>query len=143
MSISSLANAAAARRVDFSPLGAVPQGLAEIAHAAATLPAAPPPGQPPPAAPGQSANAVNTALHILFGYIPTEVLTLYVAVLAAVQQQGKITRADKIAFWGFLGATPVVVWLLYGAKVKAAQKPVPVRPRAWPLWEMFAATVAY
>lgn len=40
-------------------------------------------------------------------------------------------------------ATPVVVWLVYGAKVKALEKPVPIRFGAWPLWEMFAATLAF
>src|SRR6266478_7309036 len=54
-----------------------------------------------------------------------EILTLYVAVLAAVQQPNKVTSADWTAFWGFLVATPVVVWLVYGAKVKAANKPLP------------------
>jgi len=39
MSISSLANAAAARRSDFAPLGGIPQGLAEIASASGTAPA--------------------------------------------------------------------------------------------------------
>jgi hypothetical protein len=43
----------------------------------------------------------------------------------------------------FLGATPVVVWLVYAAKIKAAQKRVPLAPGTWPIWEMFAATVAY
>ena len=42
-----------------------------------------------------------------------------------------------------LGATPVVVWLVYGAKIKAAQKRLPLAPGTWPIWEMFAATVAY
>lgn len=157
MSISSMANAAAARRPDLYPIGIVPQGLSEIANAASTIPVASElrgfdpasgtslEGEPPP--PGQQGDqrstAVNTALNLLFGYIPTEVLTLYVAVLAATQQTGAITRAGWATFWCFLVATPLVVWLIYGAKVKAAQKPVPIHPRAWPVWEMFAATIAY
>jgi hypothetical protein len=70
-------------------------------------------------------------------------LTLYVAVLAAIQKPGIVTRAEWITLWGFLVATPIVVWLVFGAKVKAAQKQMPVAPRTWPVWEMFAATVAY
>ena len=142
MSINALTNAAAARRSDFFPLNRVPQGLRDIARAAATAPATEPEG----AAGGQAAESsgqIDTALHVLFGYIPTEVLTLYVAVLAAVQQPNKVTSADWTAFWGFLVATPIVVWLVYGAKVKVAGKPVPLTFGTWPLWEMFAATVAY
>lgn len=174
MSISSLANAAAARRADFAPVGSVPQTLSEIASAATSPPSATPaasdgpptvgPGglagdasaqalslsgllsasaTPPTLPPEQKSSGVNTALNLLFGYIPTEVLTLYVAVLASTQQKGSITWAGWAAFWCFLVATPVVVWLIFGAKIKAAQKPIPVHPRAWPVWEMFAATVAF
>ena len=167
MSISSLANAAAARRSDFAPVGTVPHTISEIATAAASVPLAasdaptpvgpgglPAPALPPsaslgaqPAAPpppfAQNSTAVNTTLNLLFGYIPTEVLTLYVAVLASTQQKGSITWAGWAAFWSFLVATPVVVWLIYGAKIKAAQKAIPIHPRAWPVWEMFAATVAF
>ncbi len=151
MSISTLANAAVARRMDFLPLGGVPQGLTEIAAAATATPIAivPPPlllrvqpqqTQPQPSLP---ANTVNTALHVIFGYIPTEVLTLYVAILAALHQPNKLTSGVWLTFWVFLIATPVVVWLVYAAKVKAAQKPVPIAFSQWPLWEMLAGAVAY
>ena len=63
-------------------------------------------------------------------------------VLAAVHEE-KITAADWIAFWSFLVATPIVVWLVYAAKVKAAGKALPLEFAAWPVWEMFAGTVAY
>src|SRR5216684_1050797 len=142
MSINALANAAAARRPDFFPLNETPKGLAGIAKAAATPPAAElqAPGE---AALQESSTQIDTALHVLFGYIPTEVLTLYVAVLAAVQRPNEVTSADWIAFWSFLVATPIVIWLVYGAKVKAANKTLPLAVGAWPLWEMLAATVAY
>jgi len=152
MSISSLANSAAARRPDFPPFDTVPQGVAEIAKAASTQPGSPAAaatGQPIPAQAAQNSAAVNTALNLLFGYIPVEILTLYVAILAAVkppattQQPVPVSRTEWIAFWSFLVATPIVVWLVYAAKVKAAQKPLPVFPRAWPVWEMSAATLAY
>ena len=146
MSISSMANAALARRTDFPPFGSVPRGLAGIAAAADTQPvlmatvAVPmtPTTEPSVSASGGNAMAVDTALHVVIGYVPTEILTLYVAVLAAIQKPAHWT-----AFWIFLVATPIVVWLVYGAKLKAAQKVLPWAPRSWPLWEMFAATVAY
>ena len=147
MSINMLANAAAARRPDMVPLGIVPRGLGEIAQAANTTPTsiAPPaaPGQPPGASSGQGPAQMDTAFHVLFGYIPTEILTLYVAVLASINQPDQFTNAEWITFWLFLAATPVVVWLVYGAKVKAAQKSLPLAPGTWPVWEMVAATAAY
>jgi hypothetical protein len=139
VSINSMANAAAARRPDMVPLGEVPKTLDQVARAASTPPATTPvaPGNTTAAAPA----SVETTLNVLFGYIPTEVLTLYVAVLAAVQP-GK-TSNGWLVFWIFLFATPVIVWLVYGAKVKALQKPLPLKFGAWPFWEMLAATAAY
>lgn len=142
MSINAMANAAAARRPDLAPLNTVPKGLEEIARASATSPTATPPA-PTGAGPSKSSAQMDTAFSVLFGYIPTEILTLYVAVLAAVHQTDKVTRADWSAFWTALVATPIVVWLVFGAKVKAAGKPLPLRFGAWPVWEMLAGTVAY
>ena len=142
MSINSMANAAAARRPDIEPANGVPRGLDEIAKASTTTPAgtlASPNNQ----AQAAQATPIDTALHVLFGYIPTEVLTLYVAVLAAVQQPNKVTGAVWITFWCFLVATPIVVWLVYGGKLMAAKKSIPIEYSKWPVWEMFAATVAY
>jgi hypothetical protein len=142
MSINSMANAAAARRPDTQPFGEVPKNYYQIAQAAIT----PPTTAPIPVDLGKPAikesTAVDTTFNVLFGYIPTEVLTLYVAVLAAVQQEGKVTPADWLAFWIFLFTTPVIVWLVYGAKIKNIQKPLPLKFGAWPVWEMFSATFA-
>lgn len=139
MSINSMANAAAARRPDIAPGNIVPRGFDEIALASTTTPTnamAPPPSQ-------TKAGSIDTAYNVLFGYIPTEVLTLYVAVLASVQQPNKVTQSEWITFWCFLITTPIVVWLVYGAKVMAAKKSIPLKYSKWPVWEMFAATVAY
>ncbi len=43
----------------------------------------------------------------------------------------------------FLVLTLIVVWLVYAGKVVSANEPMPLPPRRWPKWEMFAATVAY
>jgi hypothetical protein len=103
MSINSMANSAAARRPDFLPLG-VPSGLAAVAGAAGSPPV--PMGANPPLPPSQDANAFNTAMNVLFGYIPTEVLTLYVAILAAIgsakPKPGSVSPAFWITFWVFL-----------------------------------------
>jgi hypothetical protein len=138
MSINSLTNAAIARRLDFLPLNSVPKGIDEIAMAASTITST---SQSPAA---QNSTAINTALNVLFGYIPAEVLTLYVAVLTALQgQPGKTTQGEWVVFWVFLVATPLVFWLVNAGKVKAEQKPLPLSFQEWPVWEMFAATIAY
>lgn len=148
MSIDTMTNAAVARRTDFSPQSGVPQGLAGIAKAGASMPvslavsggsasAAEPPQTP-------TSDAINTGTNVLFGYIPTEVLTLYVAVVAAIAKPAEgVASAEWTTFWIFFGCTPVVVWLVNGIKVKAAQKPLPLALRTWPVWEMIAASVAF
>lgn len=159
MSINALTNAAAARRPDFAPFGVTPQGIPGIALAAGNMPVPAPADSMPvpeevplPGQPGgtssslqaQSANAINTAMHLLFGYIPTEIITLYVAILAAMEpRKGQTNPNQVMVFFVFLFATPCVVWLVYAAKLKAANKPLPLGWGAWPVWEMIAGTVAY
>lgn len=135
MSISSMANVAYVRRADVhvpqvAPANAAPQTLGQLELATAGT--------------AESQSAVTTALKVIVTYIPTEVLTLYVAVLAAIQDPNrKSHNALWAAFYFFLIATPLVVWLVYAAKVRAASKPLPLAPKTWPVWEMFAAMVAY
>ena len=140
MSINALANSAAARRTDLFPMDQIPSGLHEIALAASTIPSASPPAAPPPA---QSNTAFETAMNVLFGYIPTEVITLYVSVLAAIGAESAGNSGEKIAFWAFLVATPIVTWLVYGIKVMATGKPAPLAFKTWPVWEMVAGTIAF
>ena len=144
MSMNSLANSAAARREDFLPLGRVPQGPAEIASAAMTPPRGDD-GRADGITSGLAVKApnVDTALNVLFGQIPTEILTLYVAVLATLEQVDKVGHGAWTAFVIFLACTPVVFWLIYATKIRNAGKPVPSSPADWPIWEMFAATVAF
>jgi hypothetical protein len=144
MSINSLANSALARRSDFSPAGRAPGTYSEIASAAAA--ANPPlagPAPANPAAPAPAATTVDTAVNVLTGYIPAEILTGYVAVLAALNGSPKLMKVEWIAFWIFLVATPVVLWIVYATKIKGAGKPLPFSYSSWPLWEMAASTVAF
>lgn len=143
MSVNSMANAAAARRPDTAPIGQVPTTLDEIAKAATTPPTVNTPDPIRSGATPTSQSSVDTALNVLFGYIPTEVITLYVAVLAAVQQTTQVSSADWTTFCIFAAVTPVVVWLVYGAKLLHAKKPLPFSFGSLPVWEMFAATCAF
>lgn len=91
---------------------------------------------------------VNAAIRTLTTYIPTEILTLYVAVLAALGggvEGGTIkpNLSRWIAFWTFLVATPAVTWIVYATKVMVAGKAIPGTPSKWPLWEMAAGSIAY
>jgi hypothetical protein len=157
MSINALTNAAVARRLDFQPEGTVPTSLAEIASAAvaAPVPVAVPSAMPPAAgaptavATSAAASGPNTALQTLTTYIPTEVLTLYVSAIASLGPLTiKIGARDLqvgrwLPFWCFFAATPLIVWLAFASKIKAAGRSIPLRPSKWPLWEMTAATIAY
>jgi RsiW-degrading membrane proteinase PrsW (M82 family) len=115
MSISSMTNVAFARRSDVPPLDQAPKTTAEIVQATGGT---------------DASRSVASQVQMIATYIPTEVLTLYVAVLAALQsQKPDSNRPDWIAFFVFLCSTPVVVWLSYAAKVRAANKPLSVAPR--------------
>ncbi|MFL6682357.1 MAG: hypothetical protein ACJ8IK_28715 [Burkholderiaceae bacterium] len=169
MSINSIANSAIARRSDMGVPNAVPSDYRQIALGArvmsapvstgsarphevigATAAAAGPvsPGTSPAASsPATSAPAVDTALNVLFGYIPTEVVTLYVAVVAALhgadlQTQPGLQPQEATAI-AFCVATPVVVWIIYATKLIGAGKRLPLSWGEWPLWEMIAATIAF
>ena len=134
MSINSTTNAAIGRRNDFEPMGDVPKSYEDLARTASGV-------NVPPNTPG---NSVTTALSVLTTYIPTEVLTMYVAVLAALQDPSNKTMTSQwLTFEAFLVATPIVVWLIYSAKVKSAGKELPLSPSKWPLWEMAASMLAY
>jgi hypothetical protein len=135
MSIASMTNVAYVRRADVHVPHAAPSGMAPTTLNQLEAAAEGTPG---------SQNAMTTALKVIVTYIPTEVLTLYVAVLAAIQvPNGTPSRSLYITFYCFLAGTPLIVWLVYAAKVKSGGKPLPLAPRKWPLWEMCAATVAY
>jgi hypothetical protein len=130
MSVAAMTNVAFVRRADVPPLDEAPRTAAAIEQATGGTDA--------------SRNAVTSAINLIVTYIPTEVVTLYVAVVATLQGDGRcVTRPEWIAFYCFVVATPIFVWLLYAAKVRSAGKPLPASPRTWPLWEMVAATVAY
>jgi len=129
-----MANVAFVRRTDVSTatLGKndVPTTNSEIEAATAGTP--------------DSQSPAATALKVIATYIPTEILTLYVAVLGALQgPQGISIRSLRIAFVFFLILTPFIVWLTFAAKVRAAKLHLPIKPNTWPFWEIFAATVAY
>jgi hypothetical protein len=83
------------------------------------------------------------ALDLVVSYIPTEVVTTYVAVLSATRSESKSLTGQWLALWIFLALTPIAVWILYARRLKVLDQPAPFRPKGWPLWEMCAATLAF
>ena len=94
--------------------------------------------------PPDEVNEVTATLAVIATYIPSEILALYVAVYAAIVDPETPTMSHVWRiFIAFLIATPVVVWLVYAAKVRSGNNQLPIQPGQWPLWEMIAGTIAY
>jgi hypothetical protein len=154
MSVSAMANVAVARRDD--DLGqkdeagdpAPPTTAAKIAEAT-----------------GGTARTETTAsatLQSIATYIPTEIIGLYLAALAAVRaginpatEKATSSQANRVGSLNlasngevriailFAVLTPAIVWLVYAGKVRAGGGSTPLNPRKWPVWEMFAATAGF
>ncbi len=132
MSVSSMANLAFARRAD-SGSG---KGLTTRGAVAAAKEGAP--------------GAVSSAVSAIAAYIPTEIVTVYIAVLATLgvtregaAASGVVTTTPILAYAVFVVLTPIVVWGLYASRAVAAGKELPLSIAAWPKWEMVAATLAF
>jgi hypothetical protein len=117
--------------------------MSELAAARAlgtTWPVAAPAPPSPTPLPGSAALA---ALKSIVDYIPTEIVTIYVAVIAALSDAGTTSRTGQwVAFWIFLGVTPLALWLLFAARLRAANAS-PLDPMRWPWPELAVAAVAY
>ena len=96
------------------------------------------------ARPAVEDNRVTNALTALVGYIPTEIITLYVAALSAeAALRATLGFIDAAAIlWFFVALTPVLLLLIFISKVAATGATLP-GPALWPWWKMFAATVAF
>jgi hypothetical protein len=90
-------------------------------------------------------NAVSGTINALVKYIPTEVVTLYVAAASATPAlTATLPFIDaRLTYWAFALFTPVFLLLLYASK-RASNNLPPLPPlRQLPWWKMIAATVAY
>ena len=137
MSVSTMTDIAFARRKD---VGTPDKGLDNLDRVAEER------GQKP-----ETASTASSALAAIAAYIPTEILTVYVAILAtfgvtATAEGGTATATAATPlpiYIAFVILSPLVVWALYAAKVRQANKKLPVSVRTWPKWEMAAALIAY
>lgn len=90
-----------------------------------------------------SSSAVTAALESIVTYIPTEVVTAYVAVLGLfhVSQGGSHARQWYV-FWAFLAITPFAVWATMAQREKTRTGLTPLRPTLWPNYTAFNMTAA-
>src|SRR3981081_2028498 len=110
MSIYSMATVAVHRRPDYQPEGRGLGTQRDILTARSAT------DQPTPN------TSVTDAPGVITTYIPTETLTLYVVVLAAIApDKGAAstgTAGQWFAFWTFVVLTPIFVWLVFATKLK-------------------------
>ena len=93
---------------------------------------------------GTTPTPAGTALSAIVAYIPTEVVTTYVAILASLGAVASQSSLEKWAtFWVFLGLTPVATWILYAVKLKSRNALKGLKFKQWPWWEIIAATIAF
>jgi hypothetical protein len=95
----------------------------------------------------ESDNAFTTAMQAITTYIPTDVLTLYVAGSAIFLGATGAESSDYDKAWAiFIGgliATPLVNALVFMAKLRSAGLAIPRQARRWPIWESIAAMIAF
>jgi hypothetical protein len=86
---------------------------------------------------GDPANAI-------IGYIPTEIVAIYVPAVAAITTPGVPTGDGQWALLiAVLALTPITTWAMFAAKRRNAGAPLPIAPSTWPWPEMLIATVAF
>lgn len=94
--------------------------------------------------PVETARVAETAIAALTKYIPTEVITLYVASIAAlpaIQSDYPSVTATPIYF-GFAVLTPILFVLIFHNQLALNEKPYPSIWN-WPWWRIFASTIAF
>ncbi|MFF3871198.1 hypothetical protein [Streptomyces sp. NPDC001978] len=100
---------------------------------------------PEPGGPG--GNAAAAAAESVMTYIPTEVVTAYVAVLGILGSPADRSRGPQwVVFWLFLAITPLAVWAAMAQREIAKGGRVPFHPAAWPIhtgFNIMAATASF
>lgn len=88
-------------------------------------------------------NSVTNVLNALVKYIPTEVITLYIAAVSATSALQTVFSINAIIlYWSFIVLTPIVLLLVYLGKRAVAQEPLQSF-KELPWWKMFASASAF
>jgi len=90
----------------------------------------------------QTGTVGTSAMTAITAYIPTEILTIYIAGVGIFS-----IESGKVAAWVFfiacVIATPAINFAVFEAKRRAAKLPRPTSAQGWPIWESTAATIAF
>jgi RsiW-degrading membrane proteinase PrsW (M82 family) len=86
---------------------------------------------------------LTTAVEVVTRYVPTEIVTAYVAVATLVIRPGGPRTAQWVVFYVFFVLTPVMVWLFSATRARSAGEPLPWHPGRWPVFELVIATVSF
>jgi hypothetical protein len=92
-------------------------------------------------------DAVTNALSVLIKFIPTEVITLYIATLAVLpllQEQWSFISKYGVYFF-YVGLAPILLFAIYIGKRKTAGglRLLPTTRKEWPIWKMVASAIAF
>ena len=94
---------------------------------------------------GTGTEDVQNPLSALIEYLPSETITLYLAVASSlsVLQQYIDGLTSAHIYWTFAALTPILYLLIYAGKRQARGEPRLPAVGQWPWWPMVAATVAF
>jgi hypothetical protein len=77
-------------------------------------------------------------------YIPTEIVLVYVAAVAAVRTPAEGPATGQwVLLVATLVLTPIATWAVFAMKLSARGRPFPLSPRAWPWPELVIATLGF
>ena len=84
--------------------------------------------------------SVANTLAVLIKYIPTEVITLYIAAIATLETS---QMRPEAFYWFFVMFTPLCYWLVFVGKCRENRIKVRATLSLWPWWGMIASTFAF
>jgi hypothetical protein len=91
-----------------------------------------------------TASAVAEASRTLVAYIPTEVVAVYVAGAAAIDDPAAGPAGGQwVLFWVILALTPIAAWTGLALTSREAGVPLPLAPMSWPIPEMILSSAAF
>jgi hypothetical protein len=89
-------------------------------------------------------STVADAADAVVSHIPTEVVAIYIVLTGLVDNgSGRVGTGQWLLLWITLALTPIVTWLLFAIKVRAAGGALPVTPRVWPWASLTLGSLAF
>ena len=87
----------------------------------------------------------SAAFEALARYVPTEIVTLYIAAASAMEALKQALPAvnETNTYWFFVMITPIVFLIVFAGKRVANDQSAWPGIRGVPYWKLFAATIAF